>query len=304
MNSRDIDILAIGGIDRDLVLKVPYVPGRDEKVSGEFVGWLSGGPVGNMASAASRLGLNVHAVCQVGDDGGEQVVSDYQKWGVNTDLCRVLPGDVTPFTVILIDPTGEKVIIHSAGTPVTYEWDRLEKAMARTKVVFFLPQTPNFSELASLAHSQGAKVMTDIEDKGNKAASGLPLLLQEVDIASFNQFGVRSWTGEEPSRELAQSLLNMGPETILFTLGAEGSIGADSHQAVDCPGIQVQVADTTGAGDTFHAAFLASYLRGQDLKHSLPFANAAGALSVTAVGPRGHLPTTLEVKDFQAATSG
>ena len=146
--------------------------------------------------------------------------------------------------------------------------------------------------------------MTDIEDKGNKEASGLPLLLQEVDIASFNQFGVRSWTGEEPSRELAQSLLNMGPETILFTLGAEGSIGADSHQAVDCPGIQVQVADTTGAGDTFHAAFLASYLRGQDLKHSLPFANAAGALSVTAVGPRGHLPTTLEVKDFQAATSG
>ena len=38
MNSRDIDILAIGGIDRDLVLKVPYVPGHDEKVSGEFVG--------------------------------------------------------------------------------------------------------------------------------------------------------------------------------------------------------------------------------------------------------------------------
>ena len=302
MTSRDIDVLGIGGIDRDLVLKVPFVPGHDEKVRGEFVGWLSGGPVANMACAASRLGLDVHAVCQVGDDGGAQFLADYQKFGVNTDLCRLLPGAVTPFTVVLIDPTGEKVIIYSSVTPVTYEWDRLETAMARTKVVFMLPHTPEFSRLATLAHSQGAKVMTDIEERGDRDARGLPELLQEVDIASFNQFGVRSWTGQEPSRELARSLLDQGPETILFTLGANGAIGADSRQVLKCPGIPVQVADSTGAGDTFHGAFLAACLQGQDLQHSLSFANAAGALSVTAMGPRGLLPTPQEVRDFQAVT--
>ena len=64
--TRDIDVLAIGRIDADLVLRVPHIPGHDEKVRADFEGWQSGGPVGNMACAASRLGLNVHAVCQVG----------------------------------------------------------------------------------------------------------------------------------------------------------------------------------------------------------------------------------------------
>ncbi len=304
MTARDIDVLGIGGIDRDLVLKVPFVPGHDEKVRGEFVGWLSGGPVANMACAASRLGLGVHAVCQVGDDGGAQFLADYREFGVNTDLCRLLPDAVTPFTVVLIDPTGEKVIIYSSVTPVTYEWDRLEKAMARTKVVFLLPHTPRFSDLAHLAHRQGAKVMTDIEERGDHDETELPELLREVDIASFNQFGVRSWTGQDPSRALARSLLEYGPQTILFTLGAGGCIGADVQQVLECPGIPVQVTDSTGAGDTFHGAFLAAHLRGQGLQHSLPFANAAGALSVTAMGPRGLLPTLPEVRDFQAATSG
>ncbi len=299
MTCRDIDVLGIGGIDRDLVLKVPFVPDHDEKVRGEFVGWFSGGPVANMACAASRLGLNVHAVCQVGDDGGAQFLADYRAFGVNTELCRMLPGVVTPFTVVLLDPTGEKVIIYSSVTPIAYEWDRLAAAMARTRVVFMLPHTPQFTALATLAHRQGAKVMTDIEERGDSDVADLPALLQQVDIASFNQFGVRSWTGQEPSRALAQSLLDHGPETILFTLGADGAIGADSRYTLACPGIPVQVADSTGAGDTFHGAFLAACLRGQDLQHSLPFANTAGALSVTAVGPRGLLPTLQEVRDFQ-----
>lgn len=39
---RSIDILAIGGIDLDLVMTVPHVPGPDEKALGEFVGRLPG----------------------------------------------------------------------------------------------------------------------------------------------------------------------------------------------------------------------------------------------------------------------
>lgn len=57
--TRPIDILAIGGIDLDLVLTVPYVPEPDEKALGALVGRLPGGPAANFACAASRLGLNV-----------------------------------------------------------------------------------------------------------------------------------------------------------------------------------------------------------------------------------------------------
>lgn len=303
MIRRDIDVLAIGGIDRDLVLKVPYIPGQDEKVQGEFVGWLSGGPVANMACAASCLGLNVYAVCQVGDDGGEQILEDYQDSGVKTDFCRLQPGAITPFTVVLIPPSGEKVIIlPSTMKSEIYDWGMLQTAMERSKFVYMLPHTHQFAKLACKAHAYGAKVMTDIEEKGDRDTEELAALLGKVDVASFNQFGVRSWTGEEPSPELAFKLLDLGPETILFTLGAKGAIGADSNGSTACNGISVQVVDSTGAGDTFHGAFLASRLQGQNLESALPFANAAGALSVTGMGPRGMLPTLQEVRDLQEAS--
>lgn len=304
MKDRDIDILAISGIDRDLVLKVPYIPGNDEKVRGEFVGWLSGGPVANMACAASQLDLNVHAVCQVGDDGGEQILRDYEDQGVNTELCRVVPGAVTPFTVILIPPNGEKVIIVFSLPPQEFDWDSLEAVMARTKVVFMLPHSPSFRELAALARSQGALVMTDIEEKGERDGEGLEALLGQVDIASFNQFGVRSWTGREPSPQLARELLGHGPRTVLFTLGAAGSMGADADSEVRIGGHQVEVVDSTGAGDTFHGAFLSEYLVDGQLQSAMRFANAAGALSVTGLGPRGKLPKRAEVQAMMSSHGG
>ncbi len=301
MPVRDIDVLAIGGIDRDLVLKVPFLPGHDEKADGEFLGWFSGGPVANMACAASRLGLRVHAVCQVGDDeGGQLFLEDYRRFGVNTDLCRVAPGEVTPFTVILIDPTGEKVIIYVSARSVVYDLARIDAALARTKVVFLLPHSPYFAELTRMARTRGAKVMTDIEPGGPDDAARLDALLAQVDIASFNQFGVRAWTGKKPTPMLAHRLLAKGPETILFTLGARGAIGASAQAKVQCSGLAVSTVDSTGAGDTFHGAFLAAWLAGRNLEEALRYANAAGALSVTAIGPRGRLPTHEEVTAFQA----
>jgi ribokinase len=62
----------------------------------------------------------------------------------------------------------------------------------------------------------------------------------------------------------------------------------------------VPVVDTTGAGDTFNAAFVAATLRGDPLAERLRFANAAAALSVTVMGPRGLLPVPAEVATFLA----
>jgi sugar/nucleoside kinase (ribokinase family) len=52
-----------------------------------------------------------------------------------------------------------------------------------------------------------------------------------------------------------------------------------------------QVVDTTGAGDTFHAALIAAYLDGVALPGALAFASMAAALKVQHRGARGGLPT-------------
>ena len=66
--TRTFDVLTIGGIDMDMVLTVPELPGADLKVIGQLVGSMPGGPAANFACAASWLGLRVAALAEVGED--------------------------------------------------------------------------------------------------------------------------------------------------------------------------------------------------------------------------------------------
>jgi ribokinase/sulfofructose kinase len=61
--------------------------------------------------------------------------------------------------------------------------------------------------------------------------------------------------------------------------------GFAEHQAFGGP-----VVDTTGAGDTFNAAFLAAALEGQNLQSAVRFGCAAASCTLAAVGARGNLP--------------
>ncbi len=62
----------------------------------------------------------------------------------------------------------------------------------------------------------------------------------------------------------------------------------------------VPVVDSTGAGDTFNAAFLTSTIADCSLEKRIEFACAAGAISVTGLGPKGHLPSFDETFEFMS----
>jgi ribokinase len=62
------------------------------------------------------------------------------------------------------------------------------------------------------------------------------------------------------------------------------------------------VRDTTGAGDVFAAAFLASWLKGEQVEKACKFAVAASELSVSGTGARGYLPSREEVTEIVRST--
>ena len=304
VNRRPIDILSIGGIDLDLVMTVPRVPGPDEKAIGKLIGRLPGGPVANSACAASRLGLNVSSYCQVGDDqGGRMIIAGFEEYGVETSLIEVRQGEETPFTVILIDPSGEKVIIIVPTFKAHYSRDVLARVLPDTSYLYMLPgDEETFLAVAQEAHKHGTQVMIDIEPDSCSQQQKLERILRHTDIAGFNHFGFVAATGQQPSVAAARSLLasasSAGPHTVIVTLGNKGALAVTEDEAAEHPGFAVSAADTTGAGDTFQAAFLAATIQGKSLAERLRFANGAAALSVMAIGPRGHLPTTTEVEAF------
>jgi sulfofructose kinase len=75
---------------------------------------------------------------------------------------------------------------------------------------------------------------------------------------------------------IAVTLGNLGAVVMV----ADGSVYAS-------PAYEVDVVDTTGAGDTFHGAFLYGLLAGWSVERTLDFSNAAAALCCTELGARG-----------------
>ena len=93
----------------------------------------------------------------------------------------------------------------------------------------------------------------------------------------------------------------MGPSVVVVTKGADGAEVFTETEHVSVPAFTVEVADTTGAGDTFNGAFLTSLCRGYPLRNCAYLASAAAAEQITAVGSRTKLITEQQAVAFLAA---
>lgn len=305
---RRFDLIAAGGVDVDLVMDVDALPGHGEKVMGRFVGRLPGGTVANFACAAARLGLDVASLSSVGDDeAGDMVMKDFESYGVATDFVRVRPGVETHFTVILIEPSGERSIVVVPMFEETYEDDYLQTVIPQARAFYTMPNDPDlFVRMARIARAHGVLVMIDVESTVGLDRPALEEVLSWVDVASFNESGITTCAGEPPTPQGARRLLAYGPQTVVVTLGARGALAVSAQEEAHEPALQTTVRDTTGAGDTFNAAFLAAIVRdsadlySEPLTERLAYANAAAALAVSGLGPRGRLPSHEEVKSFMA----
>ena len=79
-----------------------------------------------------------------------------------------------------------------------------------------------------------------------------------------------------------------------MTRGDGGSLALVGGKRIDTPGYPVDAVDTTGAGDVFHAGFVAGLLLGLPIEQTLRVANAAAALSCRRLGGRDGIPTRAE----------
>lgn len=293
-------VLTVDGIDLDLILLVPELPGEDHKVIGKMISHTPGGPAANFACAASRLGMSVASLAEVGSDqAGQIIVNDFNDYGVDTTFIQVRPDSQTCFTVILVPPSGEKAIVVVPTFTPMYSVELLTTAVSNASLIYMMPQDhEHFFRIADIARLCGTPVMIDVEPSVALNRNVLDRMLSVTNIISFNKFGFEAACGVAPTLSTARALLSYGPEIVVVTLGAQGALAVSKTEASIVPGYRVSVMDTTGAGDTFNAAFTVA--QNMPLSQRLQFANATAALSTTGLGPRGNLPTADQVQMFLA----
>ncbi|MEM6280287.1 MAG: PfkB family carbohydrate kinase, partial [Verrucomicrobiota bacterium] len=100
--------------------------------------------------------------------------------------------------------------------------------------------------------------------------------------------------------EQLEVLASSGAPLVGITDGSEGSwFRTEGAEVFHQPAFPVEnLVDTTGCGDVFHGAFLSTVLSGRSWRDCAEFASAAAAISASALGGRGKLPSESEVQDL------
>ena len=133
--------------------------------------------------------------------------------------------------------------------------------------------------------------------------ANLEKTLTGVDVLLINDTEAKMLAGINSVPRAAHKVLEMGPEALVIKHGEygatvffkQGAYGGGRHP-FRAPALPLEeVCDPTGAGDSFDAGFLASWLGGEPLERSLAVGNACGALSTRAAGGVDGQPTMDEV---------
>jgi fructoselysine 6-kinase len=233
---------------------------------------LSGGITANFARHAAQQFREDDEILVVSAIGDEPEAAGLVRHGFRNSRIRChiaeLRGD-TPVQYIGVEPNGEKNFLrYDEGVLAFY---RIDEDAARIVRSADLLVTPVFKQIHELFHSVMAvpvvgKIAVDFADfSQHPDFSHLESYLDRIDIAFFGL------SGNDDKLILALSALaDRWHKLFVVTLGPGGSMAMASHKQFRQAAIPVErIVDTTGAGDAFAAAFLASFMYGADVPSCL-----------------------------------
>ena len=299
----DLDLLVLGDANPDLVLHggdVTPAFGQTERVVD--TGTLTvGGSGAIMACAAAKLGLRVGFAGVVGDDPfGRFMQDELEARGVDVRGLTVDDDRPTGITVVL--SRGEdRAIVTALGTVGDLRRELVDPELLSSArhvhVSSYFLQRSLRADLPSLfaeVHAAGTSTSIDPNWDPEERWDGDVLnLLTVTDLFLPNSAEARSITGIDDIDVAAESLAGRGG-IVAIKFGDGGGMVVRGEVATRVPGIQVAVTDTTGAGDTFDAGFIAGHLAGWPLERCLALANVCGGLSTQAAGGVAAQPTMQE----------
>ena len=116
-------------------------------------------------------------------------------------------------------------------------------------------------------------------------------LIRYVDVLICGSGFATALTGVEGIWEAGEAALKYGPRIVVQTEGEDGSYTTTADgERFHVPAFEIDVLDTTGAGDVFHGAYIVGMLHGWNLEAVAQFSSAVSALKCTQVGRPGGNP--------------
>jgi sulfofructose kinase len=293
------DVICIGENSVDLVYRVPHLTGAGDKVRATGCRRLLGGQVATTLATCAGFGLRTRYVGTFGnDDHGRLIRSELEQRGIDTSFASVRYA-ANRHAVILVDErTGERTIVWQRDPALTLQPEQVTSDMLDGARLLHVDNVDEDAAVAAarLARGAGLIVTTDIDQVSERtpelvAAATFPILAERVPGAL---------TGEADPVRALRAMRRQHDGMLCVTLGTRGSMLLDGDELYHAPAFRVHAVDSTGAGDVFRGALIASLLRGDAPETMLRFANAAAALSCTREGAIAGVPSLADVTHILA----
>lgn len=299
------DLLVIGSLNMDMVVRTPHIPRPGETLMGHFSGYVPGGKGANQAYAAGRLGGCIAMLGKVGqDEFGDALLNSLRGAGVDTSLifkCAERTGQA----LICVGEDGGNSIVVLPGANACCDAEFIcahAADIADSRAIMLQMEIPHGAVYEAIRQAKKAGRMVFLNPA--PAPDDIPdEIFPLIDYITPNETELEALTGVpapdlEGAKKAAQALLKRGVAHVLATLGSKGALHVDSSGAVLYPGRRVSPVDTTAAGDTFNAAFAVRLMEGAPLAQAAAFANAAAAISVTRAGAQPSIPSREETDNL------
>ena len=262
-----------------------------------------GGDALNESVVLARLEKKVQLISKVGDDeAGRRILDHLRERNVSVETVSVARGMDTAINIALIAEDGSRRFLmnpHSSLRKLGPE-DVLPRIDKMAQIVCFASMfiSPLFTvnEMKSLfaeIKKSGRMLVVDMtRPKNGETFEDLRELFPYMDVFLPNDEEICRLTGEEDPAENVRVLVEAGVGTAVVKTGKEGCIvgtaqgsgerGVWMARVPAVPGIRC--VDTTGAGDTFAAGFIAGLCRGWSAVECARLGCAAASCSVAQIG--------------------
>jgi ribokinase len=297
------DIIVVGSLNADLVVRSPRFPSPGETIQGEDLATIPGGKGANQAVAAARLGASVAMIGCVGADAfGSTLIENLKQNHV--DARRVLRDGsaATGTAIIIVDQNGQNSIVLSPGANAKVAGENLEPGtFTGAKLLLLQFEIPMDAVLQAARLARQKKVRVILNPAPAHPVPDELLKLVDYIVPNETELGLLSGKRihDKPSLEAAaQSLIARGVPNVIVTLGEKGALIMGKPGRNYVSSYKVKAVDTTAAGDAFIGGMAFALTRRKPIKDAVKYGCACGALATTRFGAQPSLPTAEEVRNF------
>ena len=330
---KHIDIVGIGASTLDRFIVVDHYPiGREvqQVVSSTTDG---GGPVATALAVAGKYGARTAMIDSIGDDMvGRHILDDFETYNVNTEAVQVESGANSGVATILVkQSTGERAVFFERSTATEPEFLATHQQLIGSAYILHINGRHRQLMRSAIEVAKEVGTIISLDGGAQRYDEDMKPITEDSHIVIVARDYAEKYTGTTNLEEACRIIYERGALIAGVTDGANGSyfVWPDGTAYRCKPFPQESVVDTTGAGDSFHGAFLAKLsnilhsesakvsstntvqgdsslcavelIKGcahSDLEQAAIFASAVASLNTQGIGGRSPLPTLKSVQEL------